>query len=123
MKDKILLSKDDELEYYRNRCNTLEQENKELHKEIAELKNTVSALVARNIKVKPNKSKNTQKKNNSKHPRKSRNRPTHIDDDITIDQKECNICGTKLSEPTHTYSRIVEDVLPAKAITTRYTNS
>ena len=121
MKNKILLSKDDELEYYRNRCNTLEQENKELRKEIAELKNTVSALVARNIKVKPNKPKNTQKKNNSKHPRKSRNRPTHIDDDITVDQKECNICGTELSEPTHTYSRIVEDVLPAKSITTQYT--
>lgn len=121
MKNKILLSKDDELEYYRNRCNTLEQENKELRKEIAELKNTVSALVARNIKVKPNKSKNTQKKNNSKHPRKSRNRPTHIDDDITIDQKECNICGTELSEQTHTYSRVVEDILPAKSITTQYT--
>jgi len=120
MKNKILLSKDDELEYYRNRCNILEQENKELHKEITELKTTVSALAARNIRVKPNKHKNKKKKHVSNHTRKSRRKPTHVDDTITVDQKECNICGTELSEPTHTYSRIVEDVLPAKAIITQY---
>ena len=115
------MSKDEELEYYRNRCDTLEQENKELHKEITELKNTASALAARNINVKSNKPKNIQKKNNSKHPRKSRNRPTHIDDTITVDQKECNVCGTKLSNPTDSYTRIVEDVIPTKAIATQYT--
>lgn len=116
------MSKDEELEYYRNRCDTLEQENKELHKEITGLKDTVSALVARSINAKPNKPKNiTLKKNNSKHHRKSRNRPTHIDDIITVDQKECNICGTKLSKPTDSYTRIVEDVIPTKAITTQYT--
>ncbi len=118
------MSKEEDLEYYRNRCDTLEQENKELHKEITELKNTVSALVARSINAKPNKPKNTTlKKNNSKHHRKSRNRPTHIDDIITVDQKECNICGTKLSNPTDSYTRIVEDVIPTKAIATQYTNS
>jgi len=115
------LSKDEELEYYRNRCDTLEQENKELHKEITELKNTASALAARNINVKSNKQKIIPKKNNSKHHRKSRNRPTYIDDTITVDQKECNICGTKLSSPTDSYTRIVEDVIPTKAIATQYT--
>lgn len=120
MKNKILLSKDDELEYYRNRCNILEQENKELRKEITELKTTVSALAARNIKVKPDKHQNKKKKHVSNHARKSRFKPTHVDDTITVDQKECNICGTELSEPTHTYSRIVEDILPAKAIITQY---
>ncbi len=120
MKNKILLSKDDELEYCRNRCNTLEQENKDLRKEITELKTTVSALVARNIRVKPNRNQNKKKKHVSNHTRKSRLKPTHIDYTITIDQKECNLCGTELSNPTHTYNRIVEDVLPAKAIITQY---
>lgn len=120
MKNKILFSKDDELEYYRNRCNILEQENKELRKEITQIKKTVSALTARNIKVKPDKHKNKKKKYVSNHARKSRCKSTHVDDTITVDQKECNVCGTELSEPTHTYSRIVEDILPAKAIITQY---
>ena len=128
------MSKDDELEYYRNRCNTLEQqvkellqdnkqlreENKQLREEITQIKKTVSALTARNIMVKPDRDQNKKKKHVSNHARKSRHKPTHIDDTITIDQKECNICGTELSNPTHTYSRIVEDVLPAKAIITQY---
>ena len=114
------MSKDEELEYYRNRCDTLEQENKKLHQEIAELKDTVSALAVRNIKVKPDKHQDKKKKRVSNHTRTSRCKPTHVDDTITIDQKECNICGTKLSSPTDSYTRIVEDVLPAKAIATQY---
>lgn len=130
------MQKNNDHEYYRNRCNTLEQQNKELLTENRQLRDenrqlceentqikiTVSALTARNIKAKPNKPKNTTKnKNNSKHARKSRNRPEHIDDTITVDQKECNVCGTKLSNPTDSYTRIVEDVIPTKAIATQYT--
>lgn len=130
------MSQDEELKYYRNRCNTLEQQNKELLTENRQLRDenrqlceentqikiTASALTARNINAKSNKPKNTTKnKNNSKHPRKSRNRPIHIDDTITVDQKECNVCGTKLSNPTDSYTRIVEDVIPTKAIATQYT--
>ena len=129
-----LLQKDNDLEYYRNRCNTLEQQVKELIKdngqlreknmqlqeEITQIKKTVSALTARNIKAKPNKSQNKKKKHISNHARKSRRKPTHIDNTITVDQKECSICRTELSKPTHTYNRIVEDVLPAKAIITQY---
>jgi len=134
MKNKILVSKDGELEYYRNRCNMLEQqvkelikdneqlreENRQLREEITQIKKTVSALTAKNIRAKPNKQQNKKKKHVSNHARKSRCKPTHIDDIITVDQKECNICGTELSDPTHTYSRVVEDVLPAKAVTTQY---
>ena len=129
-----LLQKNNDLEYYRNRCNMLEQqvkelikdneqvkeENRQLQEEITQIKKTVSALAARNIKVKPDKHKNKKKKHVSNHARKSRCKPTHVDDTITVDQKECNVCGTELSEPTHTYSRIVEDILPAKAIITQY---
>jgi len=121
------------LQKYNDRCDILEQQNKELLtenrqlrdenrqlcKENTQIKKTVSTLAARNINAKSNKPKNTTlKKNNSKHPRKSRNRSTHIDDTITVDQKECNVCGTKLSNPTDSYTRIVEDVIPTKAITT-----
>ncbi len=129
-----LLQKDNDLEYYCNRCNTLEQqvkelikenkqlqeENRQLQEEITQIKKTVFALATRNIKAKPNKSQNKKKKHISNHARKSRRKPNHVDDTITVDQKECNICGTELSKPTHTYNRIVEDVLPAKAIITQY---
>ena len=113
---------DEELEYYRNHFGKLEQENKQLREEIAELKDTVFALVARNIKAKPNKIE-TKKKKISRHARKSRSRPIHIDNTITVDQKECNICQAKLSNPTDSYTRIVEDIIPAKAIITQYTIS
>ena len=136
-----LLQKDNDLEYYCNRCNVLEQqikelikdneqlrkenkqlrdENKKLQEEITQIKKTISALAVRNIKAKPNKHQNKKKKYVSNHARKSRRKPTYVDYTITIDQKECNICGTELSEPTDSYNRIVEDVLPTKAITTQY---
>ena len=122
------MSIDEELEYYRNHFGKLEQENKQLREEnkqlreeIAELKDTVFALVARNIKVKPNKIETKKKKKISRHARKSRSRPIHIDNTITVDQKECNICQAKLSNPTDSYTRIVEDIIPAKAIITQYT--
>ncbi len=136
-----LLQKDNDLEYYRNRCNMLEQqvkellkdnrplrdenkqlrnENMQLREEIIQIKKTISALAARNIKAKPDKHQDKKKKRVSNHARTSRRKPTHVDNTITVDQKECNICGTELSKPTHTYNRIVEDVLPAKAIITQY---
>jgi len=136
-----LLQQENDLEYYRNHYNALEQqvkellknnrqireenkqlrdENTQLQEEITQIKKTVSALAARNIKAKHDKHQNKKKKHVSNHARKSRRKPTHMDDTIIIDQKECNVCGTELSKPTHTYSRVVEDVLPAKAITTQY---
>jgi len=124
------LSKDSDLEYYRNRCNTLEQqviqireENIQLREEIASIKETVSALVARNISAKSDKRHNNtpKKDSHSKHARKSRNRPTHINSTVTVDSKICANCGnTHLSEPTDTYERTVEDIIPARTIVTRY---
>jgi len=87
------------------------------------IKDTVSALVARNINTKPDKRhNNTARKNShSLHARKSRNRPTHIDSTVTVDSKVCKNCGnTHLSKPTDTYERTVEDIIPARIIVTRY---
>lgn len=129
------MSEDKDLEYYRNRCNVLEQlvnrleeKNSLLEAEMAALKETVSALVARNINAKPDKkthNNSTAKKkrsSQSSHARKSRTKPASPDRTVTVDQKRCNICGSPhLSEkPTDTYQRIVEDIIPARIITTRY---
>jgi len=147
----LLSLQNDSLEYYRNRCSILEQENtafckrlekleqennqlreenrqlreenRQLREEIAAIKETVSALVARNIHTRPDKRHNnaTRKDSKSNHPRKSRSRPTHIDSTITVDQKVCSRCGsTHLSEPTDTYTRLVEDIIPARIIVTKY---
>ncbi len=139
-----LLQGNDDLEYYRNRCSILEQENtalgkrlekleqenrllreenNQLREEIVAIKETVSALVARNINARPDRHHNnvTKKDSKSKHARKSRSRPTHIDSTVTVDQKVCSMCGsTHLSEPTDTYTRLVEDIIPARIIVTRY---
>lgn len=137
MTPSLSLQRDDDLEYFRNRCNTLEQENialckrleklecenTQLREEVMSIKETVSALVARNISAKPDKRHNNtpKKDSHSKHARKSRNRPAHIDSTITVDSKICANCGsTHLSEPTDTYERTVEDIIPARIIVTRY---
>ncbi|MFN3654447.1 MAG: hypothetical protein ACK4TO_03865 [Candidatus Nitrosotenuis sp.] len=66
---RYVLSEDGNLEYYRNRCNVLEQlvnrlseenkllkeENRQLKQELAVIKETVSSLVAKNINAKPDK--------------------------------------------------------------------
>jgi DNA-directed RNA polymerase subunit N (RpoN/RPB10)/FtsZ-binding cell division protein ZapB len=141
--DIILSLQNDSIEYYRNRCSILEQENtalckrlekleqgnnqlreenRQLREEIAAIKETVSALVARNINARADKRHNgiIKKDSQSNHSRKSRNKPTHIDHTITVDQKECRSCGSTLSEPTDTYERIVEDIVPARIIVTKY---
>ena len=133
----------DSLEYFQNRCSILEQENtalckrlekleqennqikeenNQLREEIAAIKETVSALVARNINARPDRHHNVTKKDSkSNHARKSRSRPTYIDSTVTVDNKVCSRCGsTHMSEPTDTYTRIVEDIIPARIIVTRY---
>jgi hypothetical protein len=93
-----------------------------MREEIAAIKEAVSALVARNINAKPDRRHNNtlKKDSQSKHARKSRNKPTRIDSTVTVDQKECNRCGNKLSEPTDTYTRLVEDIVPARIMVTKY---
>jgi len=134
---------ENDMEYYRNRCSILErentalckrlekleqenhqlgEENRHLREEIAAIRDTVSALIARNINAKPDKrhSNTIRKDSQSNHSRKSRNKPTRVDSTITVDQKTCSRCGTHLSEPTDTYERIVEDIVPARIIVTKY---
>ncbi|MEM3065162.1 MAG: hypothetical protein QW177_07310 [Candidatus Nitrosotenuis sp.] len=48
------------------------------------------------------------------HEGKTRKRPDHIDANVTVDKKECARCGSRLSRPTGSYQRIVEDIVPAR---------
>jgi len=104
--------------------NQLREENRQLREEIAAIKETVSALVARNINARPDKRHNNDtihKDSKSNHARKSRNKPAHMDSTMPVDQKVCSRCGsTHLSEPTDTYTRLVEDIVPARIIVTKY---
>jgi hypothetical protein len=108
--------------HLREENHQLREENRQLREEIAAIKETVSALVARNINARADKRHNgiIKKNSQSNHSRKSRNKPTHIDHTITVDQKECRRCGSTLSEPTDTYERTVEDIVPARIIVTKY---
>lgn len=120
-----MLPEDKDLEYYRNRCGILEEENRQLRQELAALKESVSALVARNIGARPDRKQDSHgkdKKTASDHQRKTRNNPAHPDRTVTVDQKRCNICGSPhlSAKPTDTYQRTVEDIIPARIITTRY---
>ena len=40
---------------------------------------------------------------------------------LQLTKKSANTCGKSLSEPTDSYTRIVEDIIPAKAVVTKYT--
>ncbi|MDE1862804.1 MAG: IS66 family transposase [Thaumarchaeota archaeon] len=122
-----------DIEYFRNRCNILEEEikqvreeNRKLREELALLKETVTALVARNIDARPDRHYNTSKRNHGRPGRKmghegsGRKKPDHIDAHVLVDRRECARCGIRLSRPTGSYERIVEDIVPAKVIVTKY---
>ncbi|MDI1496192.1 MAG: Transposase [Cenarchaeum symbiont of Oopsacas minuta] len=103
----------------------LRKENKqgEMIRDIEELKIKTNALVAKNIRAKPDKPDSDIKRKRSKHARTSRKRPVQIDNKTKVDQKSCHICGNKLSKIVHKYTRIVEDIIPARAYNTEYTIS
>ena len=53
--------------------------------------------------------------------RASRSRPEHIDETVELDQSTCPRCGGTLSEkPTDSYTRVVEDIVPARVVVTQY---
>ncbi len=98
------------------KCKLVVEGNRQMREEIASLKTTVSAVVARSIRVKADSSSNHKntKRNSAKpgrrngHEGKSRRKPTHIDARIELDQPTCPKCGGHLSEdPTDEYSRVV----------------
>lgn len=120
----------DELEYYRHRCMLLEkevaelmEENRHLREELASLKVTVSAVTAKNINAKPNMVKKRYRKSGRRkgHEGKSRRKPEHVDAMVELDQQICPDCGgNELSKATDSYTRIVEDIVPARVIVTEY---
>lgn len=110
------------------RLSGVEEENRELREELASLKTTVSAVVARGIGVKADSSTNynhKKKKNppgrKEGHEGKSRKKPIHIDAKVELDQSTCPRCGGHLSQnTTDKYTRIVEDIIPARIVVTEY---
>ena len=112
-----------ELEHYRKRCSELEAENARLREELLALKTTVSAVVARSIDAKADTGRSRWKKAGRRrgHVGASRSRPERIDETIELDQSICPRCGGVLSENhTDSYTRVVEDIVPARVVVTEY---
>ncbi|MDG6921803.1 MAG: IS66 family transposase, partial [Nitrososphaerota archaeon] len=72
-------------------------------------------------------SSSDRKKNNrppgrqNGHEGKSRSKPTHIDERVELDESTCPKCGGHLSkDPTDEYTRVVEDIVPARVVVTEY---
>ena len=113
-----------ELSEFNEENRQLKEENKKLREEIASLKTTVSAVVVRGIGAKADSSNNKKsvppgRKNG--HEGRSRKKPKHIDARIELDQPTCPKCGGQLSkDPTDEYTRVVEDIVPARLVVTEY---
>src|ERR1022692_3207386 len=122
-----------ELEQYKKRCSELEgqlakleSENRELRQELESLKTTVHAVVARSIDAKADSGRERWKRykksgRKAGHVGSARASPAKIDATVELDQSACPRCGGVLSEkPTDSYTRVVEDIAPAKVVTTEY---
>jgi transposase len=119
-----------ELERYKGRCRELEAEvqmlkteNAKMREELASLKTTVSAVVARSVGAKASIQTRRYKKagRRSGHEGASRSRPERVDATVELDQSVCHRCGDVLSErPTDSYTRVVEDIVPARMVVTEY---
>ena len=120
----------DEDGHYRRRCADLEAENSrlktrvaELEAKLASLETTVSAVVARSIAAKADTARRRYKKPGRRygHQGSARARPVKIDATVELDQPSCPRCGGSLSEkPTDSYTRVVEDIVPARVVVTEY---
>jgi transposase len=117
-------TRDDELEYYKRRCHELEAENAKLKERLASLETTVSGVVARSIDAKADTGRSRWHKKPGRrrgHEGTSRARPLKIDTTVELDQKVCPRCGGLLSENhADSYTRVVEDIVPARVVTTKY---
>jgi transposase len=95
-----------------------------LKEELLSLKTTVSAVVARGIDAKADtKERRRYKKPGRRagHQGASRSRPERVDATVELDQSTCPRCGGILSaKPTDSYTRVVEDIVPARAVVTEY---
>jgi transposase len=127
-KDEIGLLKE-KLSGFEEKYKLVVEENKQLHGELASLKATVSAVVARSIGAKSDSSSSNSRGKKKQQPPgrknghegKSRRKPLRIDARVELDQSTCPKCGGHLSEdPTDQYTRVVEDIVPAKVVATEY---
>ena len=133
--DDLARSNDDafvgELQRYKELCRRLEEENVRLREENAKmreellsLKMTVSAVVARSIDAKADTAGRKRYKKSGRrngHEGASRVRPDRIDETVELDQSTCPRCGGVLSENhTDSYTRVVEDIVPARIVVTEY---
>ena len=119
-----------ELEHYKELCRKLAEENTKLREENAKmrdellaLKTTVTAVVARSIDARADSKKMRYKKSGRRdgHEGVSRVRPQRVDETVELDQSTCLTCGGALSErPTDSYTRVVEDIVPARVVVTEY---
>jgi transposase len=109
----------------------LREENARLRAEIAKLKEellslktTVSAVVARGIDAKASSAGRMRYKRSGRregHQGASRSRPERVDATVELDQSTCPTCGGLLSENhTDSYTRVVEDIVPARVVVTQY---
>src|ERR1022692_139873 len=122
-----------ELEQYKKRCSELEgqlakleSENRELRQELESLKTTVHAVVARSIDAKADTGKERWKRykksgRKAGHAGASRARPAKIDATVELDQSICpRCCGVLSEDHTDSYTRVVEDIVPARVVVTEY---
>jgi ribosomal protein S27AE len=110
----------------RQRLSKVEEENKQLREELASLKTTFSAVVARGIGAKADSSSSNHNKRRppgrkNGHEGRSRRKLLYIDATVELDQSTCPKCGGHLSkDPTDEYTRVVEDIVPARVVVTEY---
>jgi transposase len=101
----------------------LRAEVESLKKELISLRTTVSAVVARGVGAKADTGRSRWRKAGRRrgHEGRSRSRPDRVDATVELDQSVCPRCGGSLSEePTDSYTRVVEDVVPARVVVTEY---
>src|SRR6266581_1263906 len=96
----------------------LREENGKMREELLSLKATVSAVVARGIDAKADSTRRQHYQSPGRkrgHKGASRARPEHVDATVELDQSICPRCGGVLSENhTDSYTRVVEDIVPAR---------
>ena len=105
------------LETDKRRCAELEAENAKMMEELASLKTTVTPWWRGASERRPTPDEPLEEIGRRLgHEGASRSRPTKIDATVELDQSVCPRCGGVLSEkPTDSYTRVVEDIVPAKA--------
>ena len=106
-----------------DRISIIEADKRIQNTDMVALKETISALAAKNIGIRRTKKQSREKSNGksrTKHDRTSRKKPDRIDERRTIDDHSCKNCGSDLSESYNEYKRIVEEII-MKTIVTEYT--